>query len=795
MRKFLLFSLIFSVLFGSLEVRAQRGNGKSPVMGRVVDEKNKPVQGVTVYFEKTGLSAETNADGSYRFYAAPGNYTIVFRHIGFSDNKSKVTVASGETLYKNVTLKENAKTISEVVVMGRSSVQEINESAYNVVAIDAHQLYNTTLDVSKALDRVSGVKIRESGGMGSASTVYLNGFTGRHVKMFMDGVPMEGSGSAFSINNIPVNIADRIEIYKGVVPIEFGTDAIGGAINIVTKRTTNTFVDASYSYGSFNTHKSNISFGHTTKGGFHINLNAYQNYSDNDYKVYTAYYDASNVLQDAKWFRRFHDQYHNEAVIAKIGIVNKKWADRLLVGVNVNNMKDEIQNANIMRIVYGGRVRKAQGFSPSLTYENRDMFTRGLNFSLNAVYNKTNNKNIDTMARRYVWDGSYTTKSSKGEGSSSLAKYKRYNHNVTANLNYRFGEHHYIAVNNIFSTFKRKASDSASASDGTVNEATLMKRENRKNVLGAVYRFDMDEKWNVSAFGKYYSLHITGPMDVSTNSSTTSYALRSKDYDKIGYGLAATYRLNLDFQVKMSYEQTYRLPTENELFGDTVLESGDASLKPENSKNYNLNLSYSTIFNKQHSIYVDLGGYYRDTRDYIRRKIDEAKGGASYLNHGKIRTMGLDVELRYFFRRNVSVGGNFTWLNARNKNKGAAGTNDAAIYNNRTPNVPYRFGGLDASYSAFNLMGKGSVLTVGYHVNYVHSYYRSWSGEGGSSRIIIPQQTTHDLNLTTTFKDGRYNIAFEARNIADKMVFDNYSLQKPGRSFSVKFRYFFMTSK
>src|SRR5690606_25150852 len=123
------------------------------------------------------------------------------------------------------------------------------------------------LDLAHLLDRASGVKIRETGGVGSDMNITLNGFTGRNIRVFIDGVPMQGMGSAFQLNNIPVNIAERIEVYKGVVPIEFGADALGGVINIVTNQTSNTTLDVSYSYGSFNTHKSNVSLNHTFKSG------------------------------------------------------------------------------------------------------------------------------------------------------------------------------------------------------------------------------------------------------------------------------------------------------------------------------------------------------------------------------------------------------------------------------------------------------------------------------------------------------------------------------------------------
>lgn len=110
----------------------------------------------------------------------------------------------------------------------------MKNSAYNAVAVDTRDMLNTTKTLSEALAKTPGLKLRESGGVGSDINLMLDGFSGKHVKVFIDGVPQEGVGSSFGLNNIPVSFADRIEVYKGVVPVNFGTDAIGGVINIVT---------------------------------------------------------------------------------------------------------------------------------------------------------------------------------------------------------------------------------------------------------------------------------------------------------------------------------------------------------------------------------------------------------------------------------------------------------------------------------------------------------------------------------------------------------------------------------
>ncbi len=69
--------------------------------------------------------------------------------------------------------------------------------------------------------------------MGSNSTFSLNDFSGDQVKFFLDGIPIEHYGSSFSFGDIPVNMIDRIDVYKGVDTVWLGTDALGGAVNII----------------------------------------------------------------------------------------------------------------------------------------------------------------------------------------------------------------------------------------------------------------------------------------------------------------------------------------------------------------------------------------------------------------------------------------------------------------------------------------------------------------------------------------------------------------------------------
>lgn len=331
-------------------------------------------------------------------------------------------------------MKEDSVSLETIIVKGLSESEKVSKLAYNVQVLETDKLSNTTMELDKAIDKISGVKIRKDGGLGSDANISLNGFSGRHVKVFIDGVPMEGMGSAFDLNNIPTGHAKRIEVYKGVVPIELGGDALGGAINIVTDNSKHTRVNASYSYGSFNTHKSNILAEHTSNNGLYISFNAYQNYSDNDYKVNVRILDleTGNYKEGYQKVRRFHGMYHNEAAVLKIGVVDKPYADRLLLGFIGGYEYKQIQNSSDMNFVFGARYNTATTIMPSLSYEKRFKILKGLNISLNGNYNFGKAYAADTARGTYNWLGEFKPSAIPGE--LSYMKYHYRDRNGAANF-------------------------------------------------------------------------------------------------------------------------------------------------------------------------------------------------------------------------------------------------------------------------------------------------------------------------------------------------------------------------
>ena len=766
--------------------------GKTMISGKVISTEKEVVDFATVYLKGTGHGGITNQEGIYHVSAPAGNYTLVVSAVGYKTVEKPVTLLRGQRVRQNITISPETQQLDEVTVVS-TGVSRLKRSAFNAVAVDTKELQNTTKNLSDALAKAPGMKLRESGGVGSDMQLMLDGFSGKHVKVFIDGVPQEGVGSSFGLNNIPVNFADRIEVYKGVVPVGFGTDAIGGVINIVTnKKRRRWFLDASYSYGSFNTHKSNVNFGQTFKNGFTYEINAFQNYSDNDYHIEAPVedFETGRIDRDKKVrVKRFNDTYHNEAVVGKVGVVDKKWADRLMLGFTYSNMYQDIQTGVRQDIVYGQKHRKGHSLMPSLEYYKRNLLAKGLDVALTVNYNKNLTTNVDTASYKYNWYGDRKLLNSPGEQSYQHSRADNNNWNGTFTANYRLGKMHMLTFNHVLNTFSRSNTSLLAKEE----QSDAIAKETRKNISGVSYRLMPSETWNLSVFGKYYNQFVAGP--VATDANQNDYVRTTRSVSSIGYGAAGTYFILPGLQAKLSYEKAYRLPTIEEMFGNEDLEMGDIGIRPENSDNVNLNLSYNRTFGR-HSVYVEGGLVYRNTKDYIQRNITDLSGGksaATYINYGKVLTKGYNISARYGFGKWVSVGGNFTQMDVcDNMKTSISGSAENIAYKERMPNLPYIFADSDVTFYWRDLGRKGNALTVSYDNQYLHSftYYSSKIGSNKGD-YVVPSQFSHNLSLSYSLRDGRYNLSFECRNFTDEQLYDNFSLQKAGRAFYGKVRVYF----
>lgn len=768
------------------------GQATGTIKGTVVNSMGDPLPDINITLEGSHQGTTTDEEGRYLLRGVPaGSHTLVASRIGFSRIKKTVSITANQTLTVDFKLRASTYNLGTVTVSGKSQLQKIQEKAFNVQVVNAKALGATSLDLGHALNKVSGVRVRESGGVGSRMTFSLNGFRGKQVKFFIDGIPMSNFGSSFQLNNIPVNLAKRIEVYKGVVPVELGADALGGAVNIVTNSYSKTHAEVSYSYGSFNTHRTNINAVYVAESGFTAQLNAFQNYSDNNYKVNVDVADLkTGEYYEDRTVERFNDTYHNETVIAKLGVVNTSFADRFLVGITLGQNYDEVQHGARLVNVFGGWHTRGDIIMPSLKYQKDDFLLKNLDFDLSASYNFGHEQSIDTLHRRYNWLGQFKQYAGEGgERSYSMYKYENNNGLATATFNYEINNRHSLSLSNTFNTFNREGYDVLNPQQETYTQP----KKTLKNVAGLGYQYEVDN-WNASVFLKHYlqNNEYAQPYNPTGNYGDVAYRYRSSTYNYLGYGFATTYFIHENLQLKASYEKSYRMPGSEELFGNVVSLEGNISLKPEKSNNYNLGGSYWINIGQKHQININENIFYRDATDFIRPRLNTNQAMQVMDNLGSVTNLGLETEVQYSYLNIFTIGANLTYQNLRNNTRYVNGQ-ESVVYRDRIPNMPYLYGNANASYSFRNLWDTNHSLSINYNMLYVHSFYLYWPSLGNDSdKLTIPRQLSHDIRLTYSLgKTSRFQFTLECRNITDNQLYDNFSLQKPGRSFTAKVKYRF----
>lgn len=684
------------------------------------------------------------------------------------------------------------KNLEEVRVTGKTAARQIKEQAFNINVIDVKQLYNTSADLNQVLNRTSGVRVREDGGVGSNFSFSLNGFTGRQVRFFLDGIPMDNFGSSLTLNNFPTTMAERIEVYKGVLPVSLGADALGGAINIVT-RGNQRFLDVSYGYGSFNTHKAGINAAHTDeKTGFTVRFNGFFNDADNNYRVSVNPIDLQTGQKGAtREVERFHDGYRSMGGQLQLGVSDKPYADQLLAGVIIAGNDRDIQTGVTMEQVFGGRTARSNSIIPTLKYRKSNVFIQGLDLSAYSAFNMATNRFIDTTRLRFNWLQE-TVPTTTAEVLRTQLKNRDHEALATANLAYRLGEHHALSYNYLLTHFNRSSSDV----ENPANITFLFPQRLRKQTMGLAWQVNYGA-WTATAFGKGYFLRAESFENVSEN-NVPDYRPTATTRNNPGYGLAAAYFILPALQAKASFERTYRLPEAIELLGDGLYVRRNPGLRPERSNNLNMGALYTLPLGRRHLFDIEGSFIHRNASDYIRQDQQQAQPvDRQFINVGKVRITGVEGEIRYIWDNKLFASFNATYQDIIDRTEFLTSTNLTGTivtrnlnFGHRIPNMPYFFGNANLGYRIRPGRHSDQDLHLNYGLTYGEPFYLTPSHLGSNNTDIIPRQLSHDLLVDYGFHTGTYTVSLECRNLTNEKLYDNYMLQKPGRSFFVKLRYF-----
>ena len=349
-------------------------------------------------------------------------------------------------------LRPESTELANVVVFGKTKAQVIRESPEAVSVINAKELQGRSVSLETILNKTIGLKVGQTGGLGSSSRIIVHGLEGNRIQILWDGIPMNTSDGAFSLDEIPIDIIERIEVYKSIIPARFGCDGLGGAVNIVTKEFSTDYLDASYELGSYRTHKGSVfSRKNFPKSGILLGAGGYYTSAKNDYSFRVP--ERENLL-----VKRDHDRFRSYMLKGKVAFT-KLWFDEISTEFGYYNRFNEIQG--VLK-----NIQHAENKSGMFMLENKLMksgvLNNRLNFESHFSLSHTTNNFVDTARVNHDFEGNiYPSPNGQGETGDvpHNSNDKGLEINERLNLDYRLSTNHSLNLNTLINYARRQPSD------------------------------------------------------------------------------------------------------------------------------------------------------------------------------------------------------------------------------------------------------------------------------------------------------------------------------------------------
>ena len=682
---------------------------------------------------------------------------------------------------QEVNKRDTTVEMKEVMVTARSEIRKLKESAMPISVIGQRQLQGTATNINDVLARTVGVTVRNTGGLGSASRISLRGLEGKRMGMYVDEIPMSQLSNFVALNDIPTNMIERIEVYKGIVPYKFGGSALGGAVNVVTKEYPPVYFDFSYELGSFNTHQVSTVFKRTDhKTGLQLGIGGAFSFSKNNYKMTLANLDNRIVERD-------HDKFSK--VMAGMSVkATKWWFDEVKWELIFLKTRQEIQGIDL-------DVREAYNHSVSglttLALKRKNFFLDGLDFDFDIGYFIGKYGLNDKASNRYDWDGNKLPAVSPygGEQNNFPSDGRNRSNELTSKLNlgYTIDKHHGVNLNVYFDRNSLHPNDSLM--DKALGFQSNFPSKMKTLTTGLSYDLTLFD-------GRFQNAFTLKNFIFSSHSrSIDVYSVRAPEPVKVsksyfGFSDAFRYKFTDDLMLKASFNSEVRIPTSEELIGNGYSILASPALKPERTSGVNLGMLYRHLKQDGGLVEIELNGFYNQLKDMIRFTPDMIPTMARYRNFGSVRTRGVELDVKGDVCPVLYLYANGTYQDLRDVRKLTPGTTvENPTYMKRIPNVPYLLANFGAEFHKENLFGgKEQNTRFLFDASYVHTYFYDFEVSRYQDKKI-PSALTMDAAIEHSFKNDQWVLTIKVKNLTNRRVVSEFNRPLPGRYIGVKVRY------
>ncbi len=616
---------------------------------------------------------------------------------------------------------------------------ETTPASYTRITRDEFE--GRTTNLAELIENEVGVQVRQSGGLGSFSSVSLRGSNSDQVMIFLDGILLnDASGGGVDLSNIALSDVEAIEIFRGTTPINFVQSSIGGVVNIRTRRPEEGFAaNATAGYGSFNT-RNLAGFLSAKPGRWDLLVSADYLASDNDFEILNDNQTEWNP-DDDRWEKRNNAQVDQFNLLAKAGVDIS--GDTRLDLVNQYFKKD-------------------QGL-PS--WDNSPDTTASLDTERNITTFKMTADNLGPLLFNTSTQVSYTWKSEGyDDRNGDIGLGSQYNNYTTRKLGADFFAEwlprgHAV----IFSAGLQHEDYETEDLLGKEKETDSTRKTATLGLQDSIFLFG--ERLIVTPACRY-----TWVSDELDGGSANEDDTRDEGYFSPQIGVKYTPLPWLTLNSNLA--RYVRIPSFYELFGDRGFLIGNPDLKEEKGVNFDIGASGRWQWRRPWLRRLSLSAvYFRNDVDDLITRVYDARGIGRSVNISGALIQGVEAAASLDLHEWCRLILNATWQDPENQS-------DIKAFDGKK--LP---GCFEKSYLGRIEAGTGGFTLFGEYVVNKDMYY--------DTANLRNAEDKKEINAGMTYRYRSAKLTLEGRNLTDDLYEDFNGYPLPGRSFGVTFQYEF----
>lgn len=269
-----------------------------------------PIEGATIAILGQPKATLTDSSGKFELLLPKATYKLRVSAVGYSTQQKEVSL--GDTLLQNFALEPTVTQLNEVVVSGTmKEVTKLDSPVPVEVYSKAFFRANPTPSVFESLQNVNGVRPQLNCNICNTGDIHVNGLDGPYTMLLIDGMPIvSGLSTVYGLTGIPQSLIERVEVVKGPASTLYGSEAIGGLINVITQsaKKVPTFSAEAFSSSWLDLNLDiggKLNIGDKTNAILGINYFTYQNPIDNNTDGFTDVTLQNRVSVFNKWSFRY----------------------------------------------------------------------------------------------------------------------------------------------------------------------------------------------------------------------------------------------------------------------------------------------------------------------------------------------------------------------------------------------------------------------------------------------------------------------------------------------------------